>query len=75
MKQHEQILDYIEKNHRITPMDAYECLGITKLATRISELRKLGWEIPDKWEHGIRPDGTVTKWKCYTGARWTGCER
>ena len=39
MTQKEQILQYIKDFGSITPMDAFYDLGITKLATRISEMR------------------------------------
>ena len=44
MTQKEAILQYIEDFGSITPMEAYSDLGITKLATRISEMRKDGME-------------------------------
>lgn len=40
--QREAILDYINEFGSITPMEAFADLGITKLATRISEMRKDG---------------------------------
>ena len=43
MTQHEMILDYITEFGSITPMEAFGDLGITKLATRISEMRKEGY--------------------------------
>ena len=42
MTQNERILDYIQKNGSITPMEAWTHLGITKLATRVSEMTKMG---------------------------------
>lgn len=42
MKQSERILEYIDKFGSITPLDAFRDLGITKLATRISEMQKEG---------------------------------
>jgi hypothetical protein len=42
MTQREAILDYINEFGSITPMEAFSDLGITKLATRISEMRKDG---------------------------------
>lgn len=42
--QKEQILEYIAKFGSITPMEAFGDLGITKLATRISEMRKDGMQ-------------------------------
>ena len=44
MTQREAILQYIEDFGSITPMQAFADLGITKLATRISEMRKDGME-------------------------------
>ena len=40
--QREAILQYIKEFGSITPMQAFADLGITKLATRISEMRKDG---------------------------------
>jgi len=37
MTQGERILDYIDRFGSISPMEAFSDLGITKLATRISE--------------------------------------
>lgn len=42
--QRELILEYITRFGSITPMQAYADLGITKLATRISEMRRDGME-------------------------------
>lgn len=43
MTQRDAIIDYITEFGSITPMQAFSDLGITKLATRISEMRKDGW--------------------------------
>lgn len=40
--QKQQILEYIDYFGSITPMQAFGDLGITKLATRISEMKKEG---------------------------------
>lgn len=45
MTQHKAIMDYIEKHGSITPMQAFSDLGITKLATRVSELIQSGQQI------------------------------
>lgn len=42
MTQHQAITDYLNTHGTITPMQAFRDLGITKLSTRISELRKKG---------------------------------
>lgn len=44
MTQREAIINYITEFGSITPMEAFADLGITKLATRISEMRKDGQE-------------------------------
>lgn len=44
MTQYEAILQYIEDFGSITPMQAFSDLGITKLATRISEMTRKGYE-------------------------------
>ena len=43
MTQRDAIIEYITEFGSITPMQAFSDLGITKLATRISEMRKDGW--------------------------------
>ena len=40
--QHEDILRYIEEFGSISPTEAFHYLGITKLSTRISEMKKSG---------------------------------
>lgn len=50
MNQYEKILQYIIDFGSISPMEAFSDLGITKLATRISEMRKDGIEFEQKWE-------------------------
>lgn len=50
MTQHERIIDYIDRFGSITPMEAFTDLGITKLATRISEMRAEGMEFNQKME-------------------------
>ena len=45
MNQYEKILDWIDHNGAITPMEAFMFLNITKLATRVSELIRSGEKI------------------------------
>lgn len=60
MTQKEQILDYLKRFETITPMQAFGDLGITKLATRISEMRRDGIEFKiesdevDKFNYTMR---------------------
>ena len=44
MNQHELINKYLDENGSISPMEAFHDLGITKLATRISEMSRRGYK-------------------------------
>lgn len=43
--QHQKIYDYMKNVGSISPMDAFRKLGITKLSTRIGEMRRKGIRI------------------------------
>lgn len=45
MTQGEQIIAYMQRYGSITPLEAFRDLGITKLATRISEMTRGGMKI------------------------------
>ena len=49
MTQGERIIAYMDTHGTITPFEAFTELGITKLATRISELRRGGEKIEKKY--------------------------
>lgn len=49
MKQSERIVNYINKFGSISPLEAFRDLGITKLATRISELKKEGMKFKQEY--------------------------
>lgn len=57
MTQRERILDYIKKHGSITPMDAFNDLGITKLATQVSLMIRNGIDIEKKFEKGTNRFG------------------
>lgn len=42
--QQTQVMNYILEYGSITPMEAFYDLGITKLATRVSELKRFGYK-------------------------------
>jgi hypothetical protein len=48
--QNQRILDYIKENGSITQLDALKELGVMRLASRISDLRKQGYSIISKNE-------------------------
>lgn len=43
--QNQRILDYIERFGSITQLDALKDLGVMRLASRISDLKRLGYPI------------------------------
>jgi hypothetical protein len=44
--QRQEILDFLTTGHSLTSLEALEKFGCLRLASRISELRKLGHKIP-----------------------------
>ena len=50
INQRQRIINYIREFGSITSKDAYNDLGITQLATRIKELKELGYEFRTEWE-------------------------
>ena len=48
--QAQRVLDYIDEFGSITQMDALQDLGVMRLASRISDLKKQGYPITSKME-------------------------
>lgn len=48
--QNERILDYIDKFGSITWLEAAQDLGIARLASRISDLKRMGYPIVSEFE-------------------------
>ena len=68
MSQHELILHYIDVYGSISPMEAFIDLGITKLATRISEMRRDGYKFDQKPERRMNRFGKVCHYMRYSKA-------
>lgn len=49
-KQTDRVLQYIEEFGSITQLDALRDLGVMRLASRISDLRKMGYPIVSETE-------------------------
>jgi hypothetical protein len=58
MTQNEQVLDYMQKYGSITALDAMRDLGCMRLASRISDLKKMGFKISSLKKTVTRRDGT-----------------
>ena len=56
-KQHERILEYLEKHGSITCKEAMSELGVGRLPSRISELKKDGYRIITLTETGTNRFG------------------
>ena len=67
--QHAKIWRYIESHQNgITPMDAFIDLGVTKLATRISEMIRMGYPIDKEPESRINAAGDHIRYMRYRKA-------
>lgn len=66
--QQKLILDYIAAFGSITPMDAFENLHITKLATRISEMKALGIQFDQVYESRRNGEGKSVRYMRYRKA-------
>lgn len=66
--QNERILDYIAEFGSITQLEALQDLGIMRLASRISDLKRLGYPITSKVETVKNRYGE----KCHIKRYYTG---
>lgn len=66
MTQHEMIRNYIDDYGHITPMEAYGYLGITKLSTRVGEMRRAGYNIDGEMVTGENRFGAKVRYMRYT---------
>ena len=65
MTQHQLITAHIDTYGSITPIEAFSEYGITKLATRISELRRYGENIIGEMTEGKNRFGMPVRFMTY----------
>ena len=66
MSQGRRIIGYLENHPEgITPMEAFNNLRITKLATRVSELISEGYRINKEFESHKNSDGEIVRYMRY----------
>ena len=65
MNQYEKIMMYMKDFGSISPMEAFKDLGITKLATRISEMRADGMEFDQRMESAKNRYGDKVRYMRY----------
>ena len=70
--QNQKILDYLEKHGTITAKQADENLGIMRLASRISDLKKLGYVFESEMVVVKNRHGEICRVKRYS--LWKGDE-
>lgn len=65
MTQTERVLDYLRRYHSITALDALRDLGIMRLASRISDLRRGGHSVTRTMVEVENRFGEKTRVACY----------
>ena len=63
--QEARVLDYMATRGGITQVEALRDIGVMRLASRVSALRKKGWPILDTWEAGRNRYGEKYRAKRY----------
>ena len=65
LTQRDHVLNFIKRQGSISSWQAYECLGVTQLATRISELKKRGFKFRKERVKTITRYGVKTHFDRY----------
>lgn len=65
ISQRVKILDYMRKYGSITPREADDAFGCMRLASRIGELREMGYAIGTRMKTGKNRDGDPTNFAEY----------
>lgn len=63
--QNQLILNHLSKYKTITTIQAFELYGITRLPSRIFDLRESGHKIGMIWENNINRFGLPTRYRKY----------
>lgn len=66
LNQRAKIIEYMRNNDGITSLEAVENLRILRLASRIHELVKLGYDIDKETIYKHKDDGSVIHYTKYT---------
>ena len=68
-----RIIEYIKKFRSITSSQAMDDLGCFRLASRVYDLKQMGYATKSIWVHGTNRYGEKTKYKMYVlGEEWDG---
>ena len=66
MTQSERIIEYINEFGSISPLEAFRDLGITKLATRVSEMSRDGIDFIKQYEESKNRYGEKVRYMRYS---------
>lgn len=66
MNQNERIIQYIKEFGSITPIEAFRDLGVTKLATRVSEMSRNGIDFEKQYVKGTNRFGEPVYYMRYS---------
>ena len=61
----QRLLDHLDAGKKIDGIKAWHQLGIYRLASRIHDLRNMGYEIQWRWVKGINKFNEKVRWKEY----------
>ena len=66
VSQNDIVLNHLMEKGNITTFESYDLYGITRLSARISDLRKLGYNIASVSQKGINRFGAKVRFCRYT---------
>ena len=66
MTQTEKIIEYIQENGSITPLDALKEIGCMRLASRMCDIKKMGYAVNKKMETATNRNGERVMYARYT---------
>ena len=66
MTQTEKILKYIEENHSITPLEALREFGCFRLASRMCDIKQMGYNVQKTMESAKNRAGEPVRYARYT---------
>ena len=75
MSQNDRVLEYMKNNGSITTVEAFNHLGCSRLASRISDLRKRGIKIKSQFEASKNRYGNTVNYVRYSLERKKDGER
>lgn len=64
-KQIDRILRYIEEMGSITPLEALRELGVMRLASRMSDIKSMGYNIEKSWVTAVNKWGEPVRYMRY----------